>query len=88
MWWPKPDRVPTRRLESGDVGSGRGIIVKYAPEALKLTPNLLVGTVNMRFIPSYLMTVIGVGVMMYGFAKAYRASQAVPIQPAELSRAA
>jgi len=65
-----------------------GIIVKYAPVALALTPNVIVGTVNMRFIPSYIMTVIGVGVIMYGFAKAYRASQAVQYRPAELSRAA
>ncbi|MEP6857332.1 MAG: hypothetical protein ABI994_03025 [Gemmatimonadales bacterium] len=65
-----------------------GVIVKYAPAALALSPNMLVGTVNLRFIPSYIMTVIGVGVIMYGFAKAYRASQAVEFAPAELSRAA
>jgi hypothetical protein len=65
-----------------------GIIVKYAPEALKLTGDVLVGTVNLRFIPSYIMTVIGVGVIMYGFAKAYRQSQALRYSPAELSRAA
>lgn len=65
-----------------------GIIVKYAPTALALTPNVMVGTVNLRFIPSYIMTVIGVGVIMYGFAKAYRESQAVQYSPAELSRAA
>ena len=65
-----------------------GVIVKYAPAALALSPDMLVGTVNLRFIPSYIMTVIGVGVIMYGFAKAYRASQAVEFAPAELSRAA
>jgi hypothetical protein len=65
-----------------------GIIVKYAPEALKLTGDVLVGTVNLRFIPSYIMTVIGVGVIMYGFAKAYRESQVLQYSPAELSRAA
>jgi len=65
-----------------------GIIVKYAPSALALTGNVMLGTVNLRFIPSYIMTVIGVGVIMYGFAKAYRESQAVQYTAAELSRAA
>ena len=66
-----------------------GVIVKYAPVALALTPNLMVGTVNLRFVPSYIVTVIGVGVIMYGFAKAYRQSVAASAAgPAELSLAA
>ncbi|HEV2017086.1 MAG TPA: hypothetical protein VGQ98_02145 [Gemmatimonadaceae bacterium] len=63
-------------------------IVKYAPEALKLTPNMMVGTVNLRFVPSYIITVLGLAVVMYAFAKAYRPSQAVQYTPAELSQAA
>lgn len=63
-------------------------IVKFAPEALKLTPNFMVGTVNLRFAPSYIITVLGLAVVMYAFAKAYRRSQAVQYAPAELSQAA
>lgn len=63
-------------------------IVKYAPEALTLTPNMMVGTVNLRFVPSYIITVLGLAVVMYAFAKAYRRSQAVQYTPAELSQAA
>lgn len=65
-----------------------GLIVKYAPVALALTGNMMVGTVNLRFIPSYIVTVLGIGVIMYGFAKAYRESQAAQSRPVELSLAA
>jgi len=63
-------------------------IVKYASEPLKLMPNVMVGTVNLRFIPSYIVSVLGLAVIMYAFAKAYRRSQTVQYVPAELSQAA
>ena len=63
-------------------------IVKYASEPLKLMPDVLVGTVNLRFIPSYIVSVLGLAVIMYAFAKAYRRSQTVQYVPAELSQAA
>ncbi len=63
-------------------------IVKYASEAFKLTPNAMVGTVNLRFIPSYIVTVLGLAVVMYAFGKAYRRSQAVQYRPEELPIAA
>ena len=64
------------------------LIVKYAPTALALTPPIMVGTVNLRFVPSYIITVLGLAVVMYAFAKAYRRSQTVQYAPAEFSRAA
>lgn len=49
-----------------------GLIVKYGPEALKLTGDWMVSGVNLRFLPSYLITIAGTGAIMYGFSLAYQ----------------
>lgn len=66
-----------------------GIIIKYAGDALKVTTgDWMFGAINMRFIPSYLLSIAGVIVILYGFTIAYRKSQ-VGAEPArELSLAA
>lgn len=51
-----------------------GLIVKYAPAALKVTGDWMASGVNLRFIPSYLLTVIGSATILYGFVVAYRAA--------------
>jgi hypothetical protein len=65
-----------------------GLIVKYAPVALEITPNWMVGAVNLRFIPSYLLTIFGIAVIMYGFARAYRSMQRTASDYPELPLAA
>lgn len=65
-----------------------GVIVKYAPAALKLTGDWTVSGVGLRFIPSYLLTIAGTAVILYGFAVAYRASRAVAPQGVQLPLAA
>ncbi|MGI8548834.1 MAG: hypothetical protein ACR2M1_16170 [Gemmatimonadaceae bacterium] len=65
-----------------------GLIVKYAPSALKLTGDWMVAGVNLRFIPSYLLTVVGSAVILYGFAVAYRGARVTVRQPAEMPLAA
>lgn len=65
-----------------------GVIIKYAPNVIKLAGDYMVGPVNLRFIPSYLITVAGAAVITYGFAVAYRRSQAVVEPAAPMSMAA
>ena len=65
-----------------------GLIVKYAPSALKYTGDWVVGGVNLRFAPSYLITVIGAGAILYGFAVAYRRSRAIAAVPEQIQLAA
>lgn len=67
-----------------------GIIIKFSGEALKLaTGDWMVGGFNMRFAPSYLMSIAGVAVIIYGFVKAYRDTEVLAIsQPSELALAA
>ena len=48
------------------------LLIDAGPKALKLTGDWLVAGVNLRFIPSYLITVAGGGVLMFGFATAHR----------------
>lgn len=66
-----------------------GLIVKYGPTPLKLAGDWMVAGVNLRFVPSYLITVAGVAVILYGFVVAYRRAVAGVVQrPLELSLAA
>ena len=65
-----------------------GVILKYGPDAIKLAGDYMVGSVNLRFIPSYLVTVAGAAVITYGFAVAYRRSQMIAEQPVPMSMAA
>lgn len=49
-----------------------GIIIKYSAEALKITAgDWMVSGVNLRFAPSYLLSIAGVLVVLYGFKRAY-----------------
>ncbi|MEO7238078.1 MAG: hypothetical protein ABIZ96_05635 [Gemmatimonadales bacterium] len=48
-----------------------GLIIKYGPQVLKLTGDWMVSGVNLRFLPSYLITIAGAGAIMYGFSLAY-----------------
>lgn len=52
-----------------------GLVVKYGPELLKLTADGTAGGVSLRFVPSYLITLAGTGLIMYGFAAAYRVAR-------------
>ncbi|MDQ6737590.1 MAG: hypothetical protein M3Z30_07810 [Gemmatimonadota bacterium] len=61
-----------------------GAIVKYAPSALKLTGDWMVGGVNLRFAPNYLLTIIGSAVILYGFVVAYRAVPVAARESAEI----
>ena len=65
-----------------------GVILKYGPDAIKLAGDYMVGSVNLRFIPSYFVTVAGAAVITYGFVVAYRKSQAVVEPAAPMSMAA
>ncbi|MDQ3222896.1 MAG: hypothetical protein M3Q75_05385 [Gemmatimonadota bacterium] len=49
-----------------------GLIVKYGPEVLKLSGDWVISGVNLRFLPSYLVTIAGTGAIMYGFAVAHQ----------------
>ncbi len=60
------------------------VIVKFGPAALKLTGDWMAAGVNLRFIPSYLLTVIGSAIILYGFAVAYRTAPAVVRESAEV----
>ena len=65
-----------------------GLIVKYAPSTLKYTGDWIVGGVNLRFAPSYLITVLGAGAILYGVAVAYRRSRAIAAVPEQIQLAA
>jgi len=52
-----------------------GLIVKYGPEVLRLTGDWMVAGVNLRFLPSYLITMAGTGAIMFGFSVAYEAAR-------------
>jgi len=67
-----------------------GIIIKYAASTLKpVTDGWVMAGVKMSFVPTYLLSIAGVAVIVYGFVKAYRDSAMVAVsQPAELSLAA
>lgn len=48
------------------------VMLKYGPDALKVTGDWMVATVNLRSYAAYLVTLAGTGVIMNGFAVAYR----------------
>lgn len=52
-----------------------GLIVRYAPELLKLTGDWMVAGVNLRFIPHYLLYLTGAAVILYGFVVAYETAR-------------
>lgn len=49
-----------------------GAIIRYGPELLKLTGDWMMGGVNLRFAPAYLVTIAGAATLLYGFVVAYR----------------
>lgn len=53
-----------------------GLIIKYAPKGLALTGDWLVAGANLRSYASYALTLAGTGLIMYGFAVAYRRARA------------
>lgn len=48
------------------------VMLKYGPDALKVTGDWMVATVNLRSYAAYLVTIAGTGAIMNGFAVAYR----------------
>lgn len=58
-----------------------GLIVKYGPEMLKLIGDWVIWGVNLRFLPSYLVTIAGTGAIMYGFAVAYQVAGSRVAEP-------
>ena len=59
-------------------------VVKFGPSALKLTGDWMAAGVNLRFIPSYLLTVAGAAIILYGFVVAYRTAPVAVLEPAEM----
>lgn len=60
------------------------LIVEFGTDPLALTGDWLVGDANLRSYPSYLITLLGTGTILYGFAVAYRRARtpaAVPVPP-------
>lgn len=49
-----------------------GLIIKYAPTLMKTIGPWKVAGVDLQFLPNYMLTLVGVGVILYGFAVAYR----------------
>ncbi len=47
------------------------VITRWGGNALKLTGDWMVGTVNLRFIPGYMIYLIGAGLVMTAWAVAY-----------------
>lgn len=47
-------------------------VITYAPKALRLTGDWMVGTANLRSLGAWALTVLGAGLIMYGFAVAYK----------------
>lgn len=60
-----------------------GLVIRYGPELLKLTGDWMAAGVNFRFLPSYLTTVAGAGIILYGFAVAFSAARS----PADVAHA-
>ncbi len=54
-----------------------GAVVKYAPKLLKLTDLWMVGGVDLQSVANFVIYAVGTGIILYGFAVAYRA---VPVQ--------
>ena len=52
-----------------------GLIVRYAPELLKLTGDWMVAGVNLRFIPNYLVYLAGATVILFSFVVAYETAR-------------
>jgi hypothetical protein len=63
-----------------------GLTIRYGPELLKLTGDWMVGTANMRSFGSYLITMIGAGIVLYGFVVAYRAARTEPVAAPSMPR--
>lgn len=51
-----------------------GLVIQYMPDLLALTGDWMVGPANLRSFPSYMITVTGAGIILYGFVRAYRAA--------------
>ena len=50
---------------------GGAIVTRYGGDTLKVMGDWMVGDVNLRFIPGYIMYVIGAGLLMKAWAVAY-----------------
>lgn len=48
------------------------VVIRYAPELLRLTGDWMVGPANLRTFPSFMITITGAGLILYGFVVAYR----------------
>lgn len=48
------------------------LVIQYMPDLLALTGDWMVGPANLRSFPSYMITVTGAGIVLYGFVVAYR----------------
>lgn len=58
------------------------LVLEYGPKLLRLTGDWTVNGVALRFAPAYLLTLAGTGLIMYGFAVAYRRAWAgLPVTP-------
>jgi hypothetical protein len=53
-----------------------GLVIQYAPTLLAFTGDWMVGPANLRSFPSYMITVTGAGIVLYGFVSAYRTAGA------------
>lgn len=53
-----------------------GLVIQFMPDLLALTGDWMVGPANLRSFPSYMITVTGAGIILYGFVTAYRAAGA------------
>ncbi|HET7712129.1 MAG TPA: hypothetical protein VFL80_09395 [Thermoanaerobaculia bacterium] len=61
------------------------VVTRWGGEALKLTGDWVVGTVNLRFIPGYIIYLIGAGLVMTAWAVAYEPTRVRPSEePAEM----
>ena len=62
------------------LGAG-ALVTLYGGNVLKLTGDWMVGDVNLRFIPGYLMYLIGAGLVVKAFAVAYEPVRSVDEEP-------
>lgn len=52
-----------------------GVVYVLGPKAIRLAPDVMYHEVNLRFIPGYLVYLIGSAFIMYGFAVAYEVAR-------------
>jgi hypothetical protein len=59
-----------------------GVVYVLGPKAIQLAPNLMYEGVNLRFIPGYLVYLIGASIIMIAFGVAYQFASERRAQPA------